>query len=447
MRRFSFPRSSLAAALACLSLLRAGADTVTLKSGEKLEGKITSDTPTELTIDYKVSAGVSDTRTVPKAEVDKVEKESAEEVTYQRLKTVVPAANGYDAAGYDRIIAALDGFLKQFPQTTHKEEISKNLAAFKEEKDRVEAGEVKIGGKWYGKEEAQQERYQLAGGVLFGQMQELARQRKSTDALNLFDQLEKQYPGAYVFPDAIELAKQLTGGLKPVAERALTQWKQVKADREKQNQLASEPQRSELIAAQKREQESGDAAVDSAEKSRAKWPPLLANNEKALQKIISIAPNELHRLEALPVPKMRESIQLSEKARGELKDDPTAAEADARQATSAWNSNEVAQRLSKRATELALAAKATPVPEATPVPPPTPTPTPAPKASPAAASASPAAPTTSATKPTETKDDEKEPFYTTIPFAIGVIVVLVLVFGGLNFYRRMQAKKDQPVDE
>lgn len=443
MRRFCLPGFPLLVAAVWFALVRlTAADTVILKSGEKIEGKITSETPTEIIIDYKATPTINDTRTIPRADIDKIEKESPEELTYQKLKALKPGPNGYELAAYDRIVGALEGFLQQFPQTKHKDEIAKAAADFKEEKSRIEAGEVKIGGKWFTKEEAQQERYQLAAGVLFGQMQDLARQGRTTDALNLFEQLEKQYPGAYAYPDAAEFARQLVTNLKPQAERALEQWKQTKAEREKANQLASEADRIALVAAQKKEQEQGDAAVDAVEKNRtAKWVPLI-RNEKALNKIIQMAPNEQRRLETLPIQKMRESIQLSEQARVEIKEDPAAAEKTIRQATSLWNANEVAQRLGKRAAELVMAAKATPVPEATPAP--TATPAASPAGTPAAGSgtpgASPSAQPATSTEPAAAPE-EKEPFYTSITFAVSVIIVLILVFGGLNFYRRMQEKK------
>jgi hypothetical protein len=331
------------AALACafLTVARlAQADTVILKNGEKLDGKITGETDSELTIEYKVTASISDSRTVKKDEIEKVEKESEEEKTYQRLARIKVGANGYPVATYEQIIAALQDFLTKFPKSAHAAEIQKNLDAFKEEKDRVESGEIKIGGKWLSKSEAEKERYQLSGTVLFGKMQEAAARRDYIGAMNTFDQIEKNYPGSYAFPDAIDLARQITAALKPLADRTLTDAKQRKIERDRATQLASEPEKSQLLAAQKREQEQGDAAVEAAEKDKtAKWPPFLPNNEKSLTKISALAGSEQKRIEALPVAKMRQSIALSEKGRTQVADDPAAAQDSLRQATSLWSVN------------------------------------------------------------------------------------------------------------
>src|SRR5260370_40266444 len=50
------------------------ADTVTLKSGEHLEGKITKETDKDITLEVKESAGVIDERGASKGEIEKIGK-------------------------------------------------------------------------------------------------------------------------------------------------------------------------------------------------------------------------------------------------------------------------------------------------------------------------------------------------------------------------------------
>ena len=65
--------------LAALPLTtRVLADAVVLKGGERIEGKILSETDTEITIQYNVTASIKDDRTVKKTDVEKVEKAAAE---------------------------------------------------------------------------------------------------------------------------------------------------------------------------------------------------------------------------------------------------------------------------------------------------------------------------------------------------------------------------------
>ena len=64
------------------------ADTVTLKSGEHLEGKITKETDKDITMEIKVSAGVVDERVVLKAEIEKIDKLSPEVVAFQAIAPI-----------------------------------------------------------------------------------------------------------------------------------------------------------------------------------------------------------------------------------------------------------------------------------------------------------------------------------------------------------------------
>src|SRR5687767_3643608 len=178
-------------------------DTVTLKSGEKIDGRILSETSAELKIEVK-SGGIVDERTVAKSDVAKVEKASADGVAWQPLKTLQPGANSLPAAQYDRVIGPLRSFVTQFPQSPHVADAQKALTAFEEEKKRVDAGELKLNGKWISKDEVQKERYQINALVALNYLREQQARGDIIGALNTFDVIERDYPGSRAYPDAVE---------------------------------------------------------------------------------------------------------------------------------------------------------------------------------------------------------------------------------------------------
>jgi len=104
------------------------ADTLTLKSGEKLEGKITAETAADVTMEVRVSAGITETRTVPKADVTAVEKDKPDDVAWQPLKNIKSGPNSLPKTAYDPLISALRGFITQHPDSPHVEEAKKALA-------------------------------------------------------------------------------------------------------------------------------------------------------------------------------------------------------------------------------------------------------------------------------------------------------------------------------
>src|SRR4030095_15918877 len=215
MCRLNF--SSLLVTLIALPLA-ALADVVTLKSGEKLEGKITGETPTQLSIDVQVSAGITDSRTVAKADVLKVEKEQPDEIAWQSFKSLKLGPNSLPAASYDQSIGSLQSFLNQYPNSPHAAEARTLLAPFAEEKKRVQQGEVKLNQKWLSKEEVEKERYQVNAQIILNYMREQSS-RDLIGALNSFDLLEKQYPGARAYPEAVELARRILQTLKAEVDR------------------------------------------------------------------------------------------------------------------------------------------------------------------------------------------------------------------------------------
>src|SRR5436190_786381 len=110
------------------------ADTVTLKSGEKLEGTVVSETTADVVFNVKVSSGISDERTIPKTEIAKIEKSSPDEPAWQAIKNVQLGANSMSPTQYERSINGLRAFVNQFPKSAHAADVQKTLTAFEEEK-------------------------------------------------------------------------------------------------------------------------------------------------------------------------------------------------------------------------------------------------------------------------------------------------------------------------
>lgn len=429
----------LAGFLAVLPLTAARADTVVLKNGDKIEGKVQSETGDELTIEFKVTPTITDVRTVKKAEIAEVKKDAPDEAIFQALQVFKLGPNSQLPASYTKAIANLQAFLNQFPKSTHAGEVAQQLAAFADEKRRVDAGELKLNDRWLEKEEVEKERYQISGQILFSQMQDLAKRNDLVGALNVFDQIEKNFPGARIFPDAVDYAKQILPSLKAQVERAVPLAKRRKTENEEGVKLASEQARAELIAAQKQEEQRGNDAVENATKQHVKWVPFLAYNDKSLSALTTATTSEITRLNAITVSKMRDSIRASDAATKALADDDTAtADQSAKEATQLWPNNEVAKRVTKEVQARAAVAKAaTPAPVATPVPA-TPTPTPTPTATPKAT------PTPAPAPMQTTVPQEEEPgFFST---AFGKVVILVLLafgFAGWKAYQKLKKRANE----
>ena len=413
LRKFPRWAAPLVSMLALAPLVLA--DTVTLKSGEKIEGKVITETPQEVTIEFNVTASIKDSRTVPMAEVAKVDKAGPDVAAYEAIKNVKPGPNSVAADTYDNLINAVQSFLTAHPTSQYTGEVKKNLDDLSAEKKRVEGGELKINNNWITKEVAEKERYQITAQLTFAQMQFQDGRGDLVGALNTFELLEKNFPGARAFPEAVTLARSTLSKLRGLTERNLVAAKQQAQERAAGNALLSPTEKSTVLAAQQQELKRNDALLEAAQRTRNKWPQFSGSYEKGLTYLQTNITAEARRLETLPVDAMRQSIQLATKAAQDLEQkDVAAAEPGLRDARQKWAANEMVKRLEAQLTVAKAEAKATPV--ATPVATVAPTP--------AKVTATPAA----QKAPVATTQEEAEPFFTPAKLVIGVVLLALVGF-------------------
>lgn len=460
LKNSRFPISLLSLAVLAVS---AFADTVTLKTGERIEGTIASETPTELTLNIQISAGIVDQRTVKTADVAKVDRVAPDETAYRLIMKLQPGKSSLQPGQYDALLSTLQGFNTQYPASSHAGEVHAALLAFQAEKKRVDAGEVKLDGLWLSPNEVQKQRVQISGSLAFNAMKTANSFGDPIGALNAFAMIEKNFPGAKVMPDAIELARQILTALKPGTERAIQTEKIKKLEREKGFADASPQDRLELTAAFARDQAKAEAALAAATAANL-WPPFATISEKCLTAILAKIQSEVPRINALSVAPMRESLKLAEKAQTEFtnKNFPAATET-LKEVNRLWPANEIGLRLQAQITDAKNPPK--PDPKVSPAPtaavpaapaPATPAPlpaaaTPAPVV-PAPAAATPAPVPVPAAAPSVPDDDETpkpaapeppKPFFRTLGGAITIVIALAVLLGVMNVVNKIRARSKE----
>jgi hypothetical protein len=414
------------------------ADTITLKSGERVEGKVTKETDKDVTIEVR-SGGIVDERVVLKTDIDKLDKTSPELTAYRALERVQLGQNSFPATQYEPYIAALQAYVTQYPDSVRTIDVQKTLNDFKEEQKRVESGEAKIDGQWLSKAEVEKEKVQIGGRLAFNYMKSQAASADYVGALNTFAALEKTYPGAFVMPDAVELAQKLIPPLKAEVDRAIPEQKIRKDTRDKGiKTTGNATERATMEAAAKKEDETAEAAAAAAD-SGNRWAPLVKINAKCLTSLAARASKETTRLAALNTDKMRQSIKASETARDYLKSgNVDAANGSLKEASALWPANELAKRLTKDAADQKAAASASAAAAAAAA---TPAPTTPAKSAPKKSTPRPSASSTPVSgKSAETADDDR-PFYLKPSGAIGIVVGLAVVLAGANVFIKMKKRK------
>ena len=66
------------------------ADSIKLKNGTVLEGKIVEETTDSITIEYKVTKSINDIKTVKRSDVLEIQKEPEDEKAFKKLNGILP---------------------------------------------------------------------------------------------------------------------------------------------------------------------------------------------------------------------------------------------------------------------------------------------------------------------------------------------------------------------
>jgi hypothetical protein len=414
-----------------LLLLTAGsllADSVTLVTGEVVSGTISSETPTEVTVEIPVSASITDERVIRREDISRIDKAQPDEIAYKQLIAMRPdPQNSYTSSTYDQILTALNGFATQYPTSTYLPEIQKLAATFKDEQSKVNAGEVKYLGRWLDKDEAQRREIQIKAQGVFGTMKQQAAAGDLSGAMQTFTVIEKAYVTTRSYPVAVLLARQI---LSSYQQSLVTRMTAIQADEEQLRQTIAatpEPEKSHIIAVARAEQDTAAAAIAASIKAGNKWVPLIPRSQVSIETLQRTVAAEIPRLNAIPVDKMNESIAKVDAARDAMStgDTKTAASLLA-EATQLWSANEAAHYWSERLKEKTggpSAAASTPKALAAVKP------TPPPVSVNATSSSSGAVPTEAAT-----------PFYMTIPGAIAIALGVLIVGGGVAALSKKKAQ-------
>jgi chromosome segregation ATPase len=162
------------------------ADTVTLNSGEVLEGRVLSETDTQLVIEASYYHGtILSTREVLKSDIRSISRESLEQ---KQEKADYAALSAYalnpnqelTKDQYATGIAAFEKFLATYTNSSFAADINHRLADWRAEASNVETGKVKFAGTWMTPTEkkAQAEHWQRQADVQAAQaaLQSLQKQ-------------------------------------------------------------------------------------------------------------------------------------------------------------------------------------------------------------------------------------------------------------------------------
>jgi len=306
--------------LALLALANiARADWIELKSGQRLEGTITSVTAESIVINAPTSMpGILEPKTFPRNDVAKlnrtegtVESSAPDDIAFAKASKDLPPMTAKDAAVYDNILETrLRPFLKEYAYSKHTSETRKLIAQLEAEKKRVIGGDIKADGQWFSSEDAATHPGEIDAKVQLGLMKKTTN---FSEALAIFEKIEKQYSTFSAYPEAVEIARLRIVDLQKEVPIAQTRLRQHQAEQKQGLALAREDNRALIQRGITQEQEAIKARVDVAKQSGVKWIPLFPD-EKVLSELSATATAENARLAKIDTAAMKSAIAAAKQA-------------------------------------------------------------------------------------------------------------------------------------
>jgi len=415
--------------LALLPFAQLRADSVTLKTGEQITGTIKNETDTDVTIDVQVSSSITDERVIEKTDIAKIDKAQPDDIAYQQLIQVQPnPQSSLSSDQYAEIINSLNGFVTTYPASAHVADIKKLADAFEAEKQHVDSGQFKYLGKWIPQAEAMKRRVQIEAQELYGTMQQQAAAGDFVGAMQTFASLDQAYKTTRSYPPAVALAQAVLARLLPDLASHLAGIKANQAQMKQTIAMTSEPEKSNLIAQNKAEQDRAAAIIANAMRGGVRWVPLIPDSLVSVQTLQRVATSDSMRLASLPVAAMEQSIAKVDAARASMDShDYTTANVLLQQAVAFWSQNEDARYALDQLKADVSTPTPTPRPSATPKPKVVETPRPTPQ---------------EVTIIAPTPAPEEKPFYMTIQGALEIVAGVLILIGVVAIVGKARARKE-----
>jgi hypothetical protein len=217
--KISRTRIAILALLCGTTFLKA--DILMLKNGTKVEGNILEQNEQGVKMKYRLTPKIMDEKIFPMADIDKVIRQTPQEVEVVDLRKVFPTADLMKADEYEQLIQdRLRPFVNKYPGTPEAKEIEDIITKLQEEKTMVSNGQIKLEGRWLTVKESKAEQFNVEAFRIIADMRAKAAKLDYIGAMREFDSLimpPPAYKGSIYYvqaiPEAISILDKLIASL------------------------------------------------------------------------------------------------------------------------------------------------------------------------------------------------------------------------------------------
>lgn len=305
--KISRTRIAILALLCGTTFLKA--DILMLKNGTKVEGNILEQTDQGVKMRYRLTPKIMDEKLFPAAEIDKIIKQTPQEVEVVELRKVLPTADLLKADEYEQLIQdRLRPFANKYPGTPEAKEVEDIIAKLQEEKTMVSNGQIKLEGRWLSVKESKAEQFNVEAFRILADMRAKAAKQDYTGAMREFDSLimpSPAYKGSTYFVQAIPEAISILDKMIASLDKMSAEQPQITKARKDGLAKLQEPELSKTKNAISDEMTKWRATLDAERRQKLRWTAPYKYDLSSIQAAQKEAIQERTRLQTMDLDELK----------------------------------------------------------------------------------------------------------------------------------------------
>jgi hypothetical protein len=305
--KISRTRIAILALLCGTTFLKA--DILMLKNGTKVEGNILEQNEQGVKMKYRLTPKIMDEKIFPMADIDKVIRQTPQEVEVVDLRKVFPTADLMKADEYEQLIQdRLRPFVNKYPGTPEAKEIEDIITKLQEEKTMVSNGQIKLEGRWLTVKESKAEQFNVEAFRIIADMRAKAAKLDYIGAMREFDSLimpPPAYKGSIYYVQAIPEAISILDKLIASLDKMSAEQPQITQARKDGLAKLQEPELSKTKNAISDEMTKWRATLDAERRQKLRWSVPYKYDISSIQAAQKEAIQEKTRLQTLDLDELK----------------------------------------------------------------------------------------------------------------------------------------------
>jgi TolA-binding protein len=181
-------------AVCCLVFLHSvAADTITLTSGKKIEGRIIRVDGDYYVVEVEVSGTIRDEKKIARADVKFIDEKGADEKGFDEIGVLVPTPDLLEKEAYVEWISKLKDFLKTYPKSPKAQDVKGMLDILSSEYAIVAAGGIKFGDEMVSADDYEANAYEYAVKIAEKKIKNAVTRRDFLSALRIFSEYSEKF--------------------------------------------------------------------------------------------------------------------------------------------------------------------------------------------------------------------------------------------------------------